>query len=56
MSFLSSGSLELQIAEKSNAMALIKLSGRLDSTNAGDLDVALSALINDGVLNIIFVV
>ena len=53
MSFLSSGSLELQVAEKSNAMALIKLSGRLDSTNAGDLDVALSALINDGVLNII---
>ncbi len=53
MSFLSSGSLELQIAEKNNAMALIKLSGRLDSTNASDLDVALSSLIDDGVSNII---
>ncbi len=53
MSFVSSGSLELQIAEKNNAMALIKLGGRLDSTNANDLDVALSSLINDGVSNII---
>ena len=53
MSFVSSGSLELQIAEKNNAMALIKLGGRLDSTNASDLDVALSSLINDGVSNII---
>ena len=53
MSFINSGSLELHVTKKNNGMALIKLSGRLDSTNASDLDIALSSLINDGVLDII---
>ena len=53
MSFTAEGSLELQVTEKENGMALVELSGRLDSTNAKQLDTALSSLIDDGVSNII---
>ena len=53
MSFIAPDSLELQVSEKEDGMALVELSGRLDSTNANDLEVALSMLIDDGVSNII---
>ena len=53
MSFATSQSLELQIVKEKNNVARVELKGRLDSTNAGELDSALQALINEGVANII---
>ena len=53
MSFVSSGNLDLRIIKEENGVACIELKGRLDSTNANDLDIALLSLINEGVSNII---
>ena len=53
MSFAAAGSLELQVAKEENGVVLVELKGRLDSTNANDLDAALSSLINEGTSNII---
>ncbi|MBC6414225.1 MAG: STAS domain-containing protein [Chromatiales bacterium] len=53
MTFITEQGLELRIVKEKNNLALVELEGRLDSTNASDLQVALQALINDGVANII---
>lgn len=53
MSFAAAGSLELQVAKEENGVVLVELKGRLDSTNANDLDATLATLINEGTSNII---
>ena len=53
MSFAAADSLELQVEKEENGMVLVELKGRLDSTNANNLDVALASLIEGGASNII---
>jgi len=53
MSFTTTDSLEVQIAERKNGVAVVELSGRLDSTNASHLDTALVSLIESGATDII---
>jgi len=53
MSFTTTDGLEVQVAEQEDGIALVELSGRLDSTNANNLETVLSSLIDEGTSDII---
>lgn len=53
MNFARADNLELQVVKESGGIALVELKGRVDSTNAKDLDAVLSSLIDDGISKII---